>query len=97
MADQRSLLKIFVKKGLLEESKLDEILKFSKEHNLSVDQVVTQKGYLEEKEFLKTFSDEYGYRFAEKLDSSEVPEDFCQKIPINHARTYYLIDRKSVV
>ena len=82
---------LFVKKGLLDEAKIDEILKSSEEYEQSLDQFVIQRGYLAEKQFLEVFADELGYNFLEKLEPTRVPQEFCRKVPINFARTYNVI------
>ena len=91
MITKRQLLMLFVKKGLLDEVKIDEILKSSEEYEQSLDQFVIQRGYLAEKQFLEVFADEFGYNFCEKLESTRVPQEFCRKVPINFARTYNVI------
>lgn len=94
MINKNELLMLFVEEGILEESKVDEIVHASETENfslVSLDQFIIQKGYLTEKQFLQVFAKEFSFRFLEKLDASVVPESFCQKVPINFARTYNLI------
>jgi general secretion pathway protein E len=91
MISKRDLLAIFVKAGALNQSKVDEILKGSEENDRSLDQFVTERGYLTEKQFLQIFGNEFGYSFVEKLDASQVPEEFCQRVPLNFARNYNVV------
>lgn len=89
--NRRKLLMIFVREGVLDESKIEEIIDSSNEYDVSLDQFVVQRGYLEEKQFLQIFSREFDYEYLEKLDISKVPEIFCRKVSINFARTYNII------
>lgn len=91
MINKNKLLDIFVINGLLDESKIGEILSGAEEYNLSIDQFMIQRGYITEKDFLRVFSDEFGFRLVEKIDPSLVPESFCRKVPINFARNYNII------
>ncbi|NUM33870.1 MAG: Flp pilus assembly complex ATPase component TadA [Candidatus Brocadiae bacterium] len=91
MINKNELLMLFVEEGLLDESKIEEIVQSSEDYNFSLDQYIIQKGYLTEKQFLQIFSREFSFRFLEKLDSAQVPENFCRKVPINFARTYNVI------
>ena len=91
MISKRQLLMIFVKAGALQEAKVEEILKASEEQDRSLDQFLTKRGYLQEKQFLQIFAQEFGYTFTEKLDYAKVPEEFCRKVPLNFARTYNIV------
>ncbi|HON44844.1 MAG: Flp pilus assembly complex ATPase component TadA [Planctomycetes bacterium] len=91
MINKNKLLEIFVTNGLLDESKIGEIIAGSEEFNLSIDQFMIQRGYITEKDFLQVFADEFGFRLVEKIDPSLVPESFCRKVPINFSRNYNLI------
>lgn len=91
MINKRQLLMAFVNAKVLDVAKIEEILKTSEQYDLSLDQFITQRGYLTEKQFLQIFAREFGYQFFEKLDASKVPEDFCRKVPINFSRTYNVL------
>ncbi|MBU1558032.1 hypothetical protein KKC45_03660, partial [Patescibacteria group bacterium] len=86
MLGKRQLLMVFVEEGLLDESKVDEILATSEEYNLSLGQFVVQRGYLSESQFLQIFAREYDYEYYDKLDKIEVPNEFCKRVSINFAR-----------
>ena len=64
MINKNKLLEIFVTNGLLDESKIGEIIACSEEFNLSIDQFMIQRGYITEKDFLQVFADEFGFRLV---------------------------------
>lgn len=86
MLSKRQLLMVFVNEGMLDESKVDEVLENSEEYNLSLGQFMIQRGYLSESQFLQIFAREYQYEYYEKLDKAEVPDEFCKRVSINFAR-----------
>ncbi|BBM87807.1 GspE/PulE family protein [Candidatus Uabimicrobium amorphum] len=91
MQNLKDLMSIFVEKELIDESKVEEVIKLTEEENLTLDQCLVQHRYIPEMPLLQAMSDYLGYELREKLEGIKVPKSFCEKVPINFARNSSLI------
>ncbi|WP_372371216.1 GspE/PulE family protein [Candidatus Uabimicrobium sp. HlEnr_7] len=91
MQNLKDLMSIFVEKELIDEAKVDEVIKLTEEENLTLDQCLVQHRYIPEMPLLQAMSEYLGYEILEKLEKIKVPKSFCDKVPINFSRNSSLI------
>ena len=77
--------------GLLDAGRLDECLEIEAQTHESIDRILIHKGYLTEKDALRVFGRILGIDVKETLQTSEVPADFVNVVPVHFARNYNLV------
>ncbi len=90
------MMKDRIRQGLLEEAGLTEAqaeaaLEAEQEMGQSLDQVLVQRNLLPESQCLAFFGEYLGLEVRDSLEGVAVPGAFIQNVPVQFARTHYLI------
>ncbi|MCK5942189.1 MAG: Flp pilus assembly complex ATPase component TadA [Planctomycetes bacterium] len=80
-----------LKRAGLDDAQIREALQEEREGELQLDQVLIQKGFLQERPCLELFGDLLGLDYVDSLDGVHVPDAFIQDVPVQFARTHALI------
>ena len=80
-----------VQEGLLEASRIEELLRIEIETGQSLDRLILKKGYLSEEDTLMAFGKVLGLEFLAELPKDQVSETFLDRVPVQFARNYNLI------
>ena len=85
-----TLAELLVEAGLSRE-RLEECRRIAGTSGDSLDRVILHKEYLDEEKLLEVYAKHLGYEFASKLDGTQVPSQFVNRIPVQFTRNYNLI------
>ena len=80
-----------LKKAGLSDAQIQEALQEEREGDQQLDQVLIQKGFLQEQPCLELFGDLLGLEYVDSLEGVNVPDAFIQDVPVQFARTHALI------
>ncbi|MFN3244879.1 MAG: GspE/PulE family protein [Planctomycetota bacterium] len=80
-----------LKKAGLSDAQIQEALLEERDGEQQLDQVLIQKGFLQEKACLELFGDLLGIDYVDSLEGVNVPDAFIQDVPVQFARTHALI------
>lgn len=80
-----------LKKAGLSDAQIQEALQEEREGDQQLDQVLIQKGFLQEQPCLELFGDLLGLDYVDSLEGVNVPDAFIQDVPVQFARTHALI------
>lgn len=75
----------------LDESRIADCFKTADETGQTIDQILFEKKYSSEESVLKAFAKLLGLEYAHSLESTTVPKEFVQKIPVSFSRNYNLV------
>jgi len=88
---QDRLRQSLLKKAGLTDAQIQEALQEEREGDQQLDQVLVQKGFMQERACLKLFGELLGYDYIDDLEGVNVPDAFIQDVPVQFARTHGLI------
>ncbi|MEC9046846.1 MAG: ATPase, T2SS/T4P/T4SS family [Planctomycetota bacterium] len=77
-------------KAGLSEAQIQEALQEERDGDQALDQVLVQKGFLQERACLELFGELLGLDFVDNLEGVHVPDAFIQDVPVQFARTHAL-------
>jgi len=80
-----------LKKAGLSDVQIQEALQEERDGDQQLDQVLIQKGFLQERPCLELFGDLLGLDYVDNLEGVNVPDAFIQDVPVQFARTHALI------
>jgi general secretion pathway protein E len=75
----------------LTDAQIQEALQEEREGDQQLDQVLVQKGFLQEKACLELFGEMLGIDYVDSLEGVNVPDAFIQDVPVQFARTHALV------
>ncbi|MGC6488693.1 MAG: GspE/PulE family protein [Planctomycetota bacterium] len=75
----------------LTDAQIQEALQEEREGDQQLDQVLVQKGFLQEKACLELFGEVLGIDYVDSLEGVNVPDAFIQDVPVQFARTHALV------
>ena len=75
----------------LKRERLDESRKIAVTTGDTLDRVLLQKGYLEERAVLGVYGRALGMEYRDVLEGTQVPVDFVNNVPVHFARNYNLV------
>ena len=93
---RETVLRILREEGLLDEQRLEEVVRLEKQSGESMDRILLQKGFLTEADTLRIFGRALGIPMVESLGEATVPVDFVNRVPVHFARNYGLVALESV-
>lgn len=88
---QDRLRQELLKKAGLSDAQIQEALQEERDGDQSLDQVLVQKGLMQERACLEMFGELLGIDFVDDLEGVDVPDAFIQDVPVQFARTHALI------
>ena len=88
---QDRLRQELLKKAGLSDAQIQEALQEERDGDQSLDQVLVQKGLMQERACLEMFGELLGIDFVDDLEGVNVPDAFIQDVPVQFARTHALI------
>ncbi len=80
-----------LKRAGLSDVQIKEALEDERLGELQLDQVLVQKGFMQERPCLELFGDLLGLDYVDSLEGVNVPDRFIQDVPVQFARTHALI------
>ena len=87
---QDRLRQSLLQKAGLSDAQIQEALSAEREGDEPLDQVLIQKGFLQEKACLELFGELLGLDYVDSLEGVNVPDAFIQDVPVQFARTHAL-------
>jgi len=81
---------LLISAGLSREQ-LEECRRLAGSNGDSLDRVILKKEYLDEEHLLEAYARHLGYEFLPKLEGTQVPGTFVNRIPVQFTRNYNLI------
>ena len=88
---QDHLRQRLLSKAGLTDAQIQEALQEERDGDQQLDQVLVQKGFLQEKACLELFGEVLGIDYVDSLEGVEVPDAFIQDVPVQFARTHALV------
>ena len=88
---QDRLRQSLLQKAGLDDAQIQEALNAEREGEGQLDQVLVQKGFLQEKACLELFGELLGLDYVDSLEGVNVPDLFIQDVPVQFARTHALV------
>jgi len=85
-----SLSDLLIEAGIPRE-RLEECRRIAGTSGESLDRVILAKNYLPEDSLLQVYARHLGYEYASRLDGTQVPAEFVNRIPVQFTRNYNLI------
>ena len=85
-----SLSELLIEAGLPRE-RLEECRRLAGTSGDSLDRVILSKEYLPEDKLLEVYARHLGYEYAARLEGTQVPSVFVNRIPVQFTRNYNLI------
>ena len=92
--EQRYVGEILVRRGALTPEKLEEALLVAREKSTRLADVLLATRVVEEAALVRALADEAGMDFVEKIDTSTVPPELVEKVPITFARQNKIVALK---
>ena len=88
---QDHLRQRLLSKAGLTDAQIQEALQEERDGDQQLDQVLVQKGFLQEKACLELFGEVLGIDYVDSLEGVAVPDAFIQDVPVQFARTHALV------
>ena len=85
-----SISELLIEAGISRE-RLEECRRIAGTTGESLDRVILQKEYLEEQKLLQAYARHLGYEFQPRLEGTNVPAGYVNRIPVQFTRNYNLI------
>ena len=94
MEQQRYVGEILVRRGALEEARMEELLQTALEKNVDLLDLVYASREQDETPVVRALADEVGIPFIEDIKSDEIPPELIELVPITFARSHGLLPIK---
>ena len=88
---QEDLRQRLLARAGLTDAQIQEALQEERDGDQQLDQVLVQKGFLQEKACLELFGEMLGIDYVDSLEGVNVPDAFIQDVPVQFARTHALV------
>jgi general secretion pathway protein E len=96
MEQQRYVGEILVRRGALEEARMEELLHTASEKEVQLLDLLFASRELDERPIVEALAEEVGIRFVEDIKPDEVSPDLIELVPITFARTHGLLPLEDV-
>ena len=88
---QEDLRQRLLARAGLTDAQIQQALQEERDGDQQLDQVLVQKGFLQEKACLELFGEMLGIDYVDSLEGVNVPDAFIQDVPVQFARTHALV------
>jgi len=86
MALEQEVSRALAAKGVVDERRFDELLRFACDTGMTLKEALVQQGGAEEKRVLEAFAEALGVSYNGDLSKAVVPREFIEKVPLAFAR-----------